>query len=330
MIAPDPDLVEFLRESGLAGVSETGDWSPLGGGVSSDIWRVETGKGVFCVKRARAQLKVPAEWNAPVGRNAMEWAYMEVVSAIAPRRVPQPIAHDPARGLFAMEWLPPDRYVLWKTELMAGRVDAAFAGEVGALLGQIHSATARDYSLPERFATDENFEALRIDPYLKTTARAHPGLADIINDIVEITAATRKALVHGDVSPKNILCSPEGLVLLDAECAWFGDPAFDLAFCLKHLVIKTYALEGGAKALTAAFKTFASAYFAEVDWEPSETLELRAARLLPALTLARIDGKSPVEYLNQAQSEALRTASFRAVAAEPTTLEMARDILSVE
>lgn len=327
MIPPEPVLVEFLRDHGLAGADETGNWVPLTGGVSSDIWRVETRVGAFCVKRALAQLKVAAEWTAPVGRNAMEWAYMEVAAAIAPGAVPRPIAHDADRGLFAMSWLAPDRHPLWKAELLAGRVDPGFAGEVGTLVGRIHAATARDSSLPARFATDDSFEALRIEPYLRTTARAHPGLAAIFNDIADTTAATHKVLVHGDVSPKNILCGPEGPVLLDAECAWFGDPAFDLAFCLNHLVIKARVVDGAAEGLVAAFDRFSAAYLAHVDWEPAPALERRATMLLPALALARVDGKSPVEYLDEGQRDALRAAARRALAGRPSRLRVAREAL---
>jgi Ser/Thr protein kinase RdoA (MazF antagonist) len=115
--------------------------------------------------------------------------------------------------------------------------------------------------------------------------------------VLKRTAAKRVALVHGDVSPKNILIGPHGPVLLDAECAWFGDPAFDIAFCLNHLLLKCLVRPHGRKTLFAAFDALAEAYFEEVKWEPRADLENRAATLLPALLLARVDGKSPLEYI---------------------------------
>lgn len=327
MIDPDANLVDFLRGSGLAQGDECGNWTPLSGGVSSDIWRVETSRGAVCVKRALAQLKVAAEWYAPVGRNAMEWAYMQVAGEIAPGAVPRPLAHDPARGLFAMEWLRPQDHRLWKSELLAGRVDPAFAKAMGALLGRIHAATACDPDIPARFATDESFDALRIEPYLRATAHAHPDRAEAIEAIALATASTRRVLVHGDVSPKNILCGPHGPVLLDAECAWFGDPAFDLAFVLNHLVIKARVVAGADRALRASFDALRDAYLQAVDWEPREELEARAANLLAALALARVDGKSPLEYLDEAQRQGLRAAALAALAAGARTLEQVRDIL---
>jgi hypothetical protein len=114
---------------------------------------------------------------------------------------------------------------------------------------------------------------------------------------VHATSGTRRALVHGDVSPKNILLGSDGPVFLDAECAWYGDPAFDLAFCLNHLLLKCLWVPGAREAFLACFRALAEAYLGGVDWEPRPELELRAARLLPGLLLARVDGKSPVEYL---------------------------------
>lgn len=325
---PEAELVAFLREQGLADADELGNWTPLAGGVSSDIWRVETRRGSVCVKRALAQLKVAAEWTASTDRNAYEWAYMELADRAAPGAVPRPIAHDAQRGLFAMAWLGPDRHRLWKAELLAGRIDAEIAAAVGDLLGRIHAATAADPQVPGRFATDANFHALRIEPYLLATAARHRDLSERLQAIARVTEETKRVLVHGDVSPKNILISPDGPVLLDAECAWWGDPAFDLAFCLNHLVIKARVVEDPAAALQLAFDWLAAAYLKHVTWEPSVAVESRAAALLPALALARVDGKSPVEYLDDAQRASLRSAARTALAAGETTLAGARATLS--
>jgi aminoglycoside phosphotransferase (APT) family kinase protein len=104
--------------------------------------------------------------------------------------------------------------------------------------------------------------------------------------------------VHGDVSPKNILAGPDGPVFLDAECAWFGDPAFDLAFCLNHLLLKCLWTPSARTRFLGCFDALKDAYFESVAWEPARQLEARTAALLPALLLARIDGKSPVEYID--------------------------------
>ena len=118
------------------------------------------------------------------------------------------------------------------------------------------------------------------------------------------TAATRLALVHGDVSPKNILIGPAGPVFLDAECACYGDPAFDLAFCLNHLLLKCLWTPDAAPAFLDCFDVLTETYLEGVAWEPPEALEARAAPLLAGLFLARIDGKSPVEYVTDKADKA--------------------------
>src|SRR5438105_9780265 len=157
----------------------------------------------------------------------------------------------------------------------------------------IHAASAHDAGLASRFANDALFHSIRLEPYLEATARAHRELAEALLTISHETLATHVALVHGDVSPKNILIGPRGPIFLDAECAWFGDPAFDLAFCLNHLLLKCLWVPSAAKRFLAAYDALEDAYVKRVTWEPTEDVERRTARLLPALMLGRIDGKSP-------------------------------------
>lgn len=294
---PDPRLDAFLIEHRLAAANEPASWHALTGGVSSDIWRVDLPERSLCVKRALSTLKVSARWEAPVSRNAYEWAWMQFAAQHCPENVPAPLAHDPVLGVFAMSFLAPAQHPVWKQQLMAGDVEIETAKAVGRLIGRLHRASAESSELAIAFDTGENFHALRLDPYLIATSARHPALAQRLGTLARHTASIRTALVHGDVSPKNILIGPKGPVLLDAECAWFGDPAFDLAFCLNHLLLKCLVRPDKAEALILSFKALTEAYFDEADWELRASLEARAAALLPALLLARVDGKSPVEYL---------------------------------
>lgn len=314
-------VLAFALDQGLLADGEPVTLTALAGGVSCDLWKVEMPGRTICVKLALARLKVAGEWLAPVSRNHVECDWLRYAALICPDQVPAVLADDPGGGLFAMEYLPPERYPLWKTCLLAGEVDARAAGDVGTLIGRIHARSAADRFAPARFATDDNFDALRIGPYLRATAMCHPDLADRLDHLAQRTASTRLALVHGDVSPKNVLLGPDGPVLLDAECAWFGDPAFDVAFCLNHLLLKSVLLPGQAAALLAAARALARGHAAFVDWEDPESLGRRVATLLPALALARIDGLSPVEYLDEAQRETVRRISRSLLQAPPEDLE---------
>jgi len=295
--AEQPNLREVMAGMGLLPAGVPARFTALTGGVSSDIVLVEAGDHRFCVKRALARLKVADDWRVPTGRNAAEAAWIRTVARWQPDAVPALLGEAPEAGLFAMAYLPPEDHPVWKAELAAGRSDPDFAASVGSRLAAIHAASAADPSVPARFANEAIFEAIRIGPYLRTAAERNPDLAGALNSIAEATLATKRALVHGDVSPKNILCGPRGPVFLDAECAWFGDPAFDLAFCLNHLLLKGAWFPERRAAYLTLFAALRRAYLAGVAWEPPAELECRTARLLPALLLARVDGKSPVEYL---------------------------------
>jgi len=304
VIAQAVELIAALRRMQLLAPDETPTLTALSGGVSSIIVLAHTAQGPVCVKRALPKLKVEADWFAPVARNRAEVAWLRIAGDVVPGAVPRILGEDETAMAFAMQWLDPQAYPVWKTSLRDGVADASTAHAVGSALAAIHVATADDANLARTFAHDAVFHALRLEPYLEASARAHPRHAAALRDLVAITAGTKRVLVHGDVSPKNILVGTSGPVFLDAECAWYGDPAFDLAFCLNHLLLKCQWRPMFAIDYLACFDSLAAAYLAAVDWEPRAAVEQRAARLLPGLLLARIDGKSPVEYLTAPQPKA--------------------------
>ena len=320
-----PDAVlAFLRRSGLAAQDENPAAEALAGGVSSDIWRVELARGKSCVKRALPRLRVAQIWEAPIERNRYERRWIETANRIVPGVAPRVLASDDEAGCFAMEDL--GALPLWKTELAAGRADPGFARAVGERLARIHGATAGDAQIAAEFATDASFYALRLEPYLAATARAHRDLAAPLEALIERTANTRLALVHGDVSPKNILVGPDGPVLLDAECAWYGDPAFDLAFCLNHMLLKCLWVPAASDDYLNCFDSLYGTYLKGCSWEEPSDLEARAASLLPGLLLARVDGKSPVEYVtDESQKERVRRAARALLIDPPSRLQQVRD-----
>lgn len=270
------------------------------------IVRVEEGGSYFCAKSALPKLKVDADWQVPVHRNQTEVAWMRVAASLVPKAVPEILGDDADQNIFAMQWLNPISYPVWKQQLLNGLVHADFAANVGSLMGKIHAGTANDMALAAKFGNDADFDALRLDPYLRATATLHPQVADRLMGLSDLTAQSKFALIHGDISPKNILAGPDGPVFLDAECATYGDPAFDLAFCLNHLILKIVYSPAIADALADSFQQLVQSYLAQVHWEPVADLEARASSLLPVLALARVDGKSPVEYLDTDKQNQVR------------------------
>ena len=292
-------LKDALSRLGLWQGDGLPPFEALPGGVSSDIWRIDLPDGPICIKRALAKLRVEMDWRVPVERNAYEVAWMETARAVEPDAAPEILASDPQAGFFAMPYLDPATHSSWKDELRQGRADPATAAEVGRRIGHIHAATAGRDEIARHFPTDEIFHAIRLEPYLEATAARHPDLRHILFGLSRRTAGEKHALVHGDVSPKNIMIGPKGPVFLDAECAWYGDPVFDIAFCLNHMLLKSLWNIEARELFHECYGAMAPAWLDQVDWEPAAVAEARAASLLPGLFLGRVDGKSPVEYVTQ-------------------------------
>lgn len=324
-------LYGALNRMDLIAAGERPPLTALAGGVSSDIHRVELAAGPVCVKRALARLKVAADWQAPVERNRWEVAWLRAAQSIVPGFAPRILGEDVESATFAMEYLAPDTHPVWKAQLRDGVIDPAVAALLARRLVRVHAATAGDAAVARRFETDAIFHSIRLEPYLLATARRHPECGPALHALERTTATTRLALVHGDVSPKNILTGPHGPILLDAECAWYGDPAFDLAFCLNHMLLKCLWRPQWRVQYLACFDALAGAYLEAVDWEPRERIESRAARLLPGLFLGRVDGKSPVEYLNdEADKDRVRRVAGALLLAPVERLAAVRDAWDAE
>ena len=313
-----PALMRMLCELNLAGDGDEIHVQMLTGGVSSNIFRIDLQSGPACVKQALPKLKVEKEWYVPTNRVLAEIDWLTAAARIVPGNVPRILGADRVRGAFVMEFLAglPN----WKVKLLAGHVEQSVGIQVASVLAQMHQSTAADPNIAREFAQDANFYALRLEPYLLEAARVHPDLAVQLTCLVETTKSTRLALVHGDISPKNILLRGDSPILLDAECAWYGDPAFDLAFLLNHTLLKSVHVPDCASAFEDLYLNIVATYMQRVSWEDPCGFDERCARLLPGLLLARIDGKSPVEYLAQVDRARIRVAARALVLQPPSTL----------
>lgn len=299
-LTPDDsaEIIKSLARMRLIGESETPLLTPLTGGISSLIVRATTRGGNLCLKRALPQLKVAVEWKVSVERNAAEVGWMRIASRVAPGSVPEILGEDIRGRAFAMSWLDPARYPVWKAQLLDGIANSATARAVAGIISRVHSECAHDPEIALQFANDDDFRAIRLDPYFGAANAAHPECAAALGELIARTASTKLTLVHGDVSPKNVLVGDDGPLILDAECAWYGDPAFDIAFCLTHLCLKCVWRPETTRNYLACFDAFATESIKRCSWEPQADLEARTCALLAGMLLARIDGKSPVEYIS--------------------------------
>ncbi|MDA1067252.1 MAG: phosphotransferase [Verrucomicrobia bacterium] len=293
----------------------------LTGGVSSEIFLVTDGASRLVVKQALGKLMVKDDWFADTSRNESEYDYIQYVYQIVPQCVPR-VLHK-GNGYFAMEYLG-DGFENWKEQLLGKVWEAEYAKTAGCVLAKIHDASRGDAVAAKRFNNDQNFWDLRIEPYIVTTGKRHPELSSLFEEEAKRLRNHKECLVHGDFSPKNILVSESRLVALDCEVANFGDPVFDYCFLLNHLLLKAlfHGSEGGG--LRPLVESFMDGYGSVIKMSPreSEAFSIRGSRLLAMLLLARVDGKSPVEYLTEEpQKEFVRRFVYRTLHSKTMRLE---------
>jgi 5-methylthioribose kinase len=312
----------FLDES-LAGDSASAEIEFLTGGVSSIVVRVVIDGGCFVIKQALPQLRAQVTWLSRPERSLIEARCAAVLSGLVPGSVLDVLRVVPGEYLFTMPCAPEGSRT-WKADLMRGDVQTGIARAAGTLLGAIHTRTAALGELATTFADRSFFTELRLQPYLHHAALRHPELAAELAWLADRLWEPGICLVHGDYSPKNLLVTPTGgLILLDHEVAHWGQPAFDVAFVLSHLCLKSVHFGGVGGHLGAAVDLLAA--YREASTVADAATGTLGARLLAGLMLARVDGKSPVEYLTHRDEETVRALAGRVLRGGDVDLEAVFD-----
>ncbi|RIK82702.1 MAG: phosphotransferase [Planctomycetota bacterium] len=332
---------DYLRQTGKASAADRIVVRELAGGVSNAVFyvRVQTAddapENSFVLKQARPQLRVAQPWFCNVERNWRELAVLRICQSILESQPPHVETADDLRATtpavlwedrenfaFAMTAAPMNHGV-WKQWLLTGG-GANFAAHArnghiatacGRLLARLHSGSWRDKAIRAELGDTAIFDALRIDPYYRTIAAVHADLRLHVERLIDSLAEHPLALVHADFSPKNLLVYPSGdrteLMMVDFETGHFGDPAFDLGFFLTHLVLKACYFAPLSTPLIGLANDFWAAYFVTLGLHTADDqrdLARRAMQHLGACIVARLDGKSPVDYLDEPQRrDAART-----------------------
>lgn len=294
----------------------------LGGGVSNNVVLVEDGSLRIVLKQSIPRLRVRDEWLADRSRIFREWDAIEALGPVLPRgRLPELLFRDDARFLYAMR-AASGQCRDWKTRLLAGECSSQAARLAGATLGLAIRGTWNREEFRGAFSDSTAFGQLRTDPYYRTVGSRHPELSGSVEAWIAQSARRKVALVHGDWSPKNLLVREGGLVCIDFECAHYGDPSYDAGFMLNHLILKAFR----QPALSREYFRLARIALAwTLGMLPGEALgwfEAASLRHLAFLMLARIDGKSPVEYLtHDSVRERVRSLALHLIHRAPESLE---------
>ncbi len=294
----------------------------LPGGVSNLTIQVQTPDGCYVLKQALEKLRVKMDWYSDVRRIHVETDCMRLLGErIGTELIPEIFFEDRENYLYVMASAPAGAST-WKGQLLLGEVNLHIAERLGRLLGEIHQRTHdQGAEIAQQFDNDEFFIQLRVDPYYNTIAKVHTELADEINSLSQQMLKNKLCLVHGDYSPKNILVKGEQIMLIDFEVAHHGDPVFDLAFFLTHLRLKAFHLPNHRDVLYESIRRFWKAYTAAVTFLNPDTFEPRFIRHWGCVLLARLDGKSPAEYLQSPTKEIIRPYSKQLIRGEMERIE---------
>jgi 5-methylthioribose kinase len=262
------------------------------------------------LKQALAKLRVDVDWFSSPARIAVEAKALRCLNRLAPPgTTPAFIFEDLTQHLMGMEAIP-EEHENWKTVLLSGRIISDHFEQFGLLLGAIHRRSSEAISeVSQLFSDTTYFENLRLEPYYLYAGRNTEEASDFLNALARETLLHKDCLVHGDFSPKNTLIYQNKLILLDYEVVHVGDPGFDLGFALTHFLSKAHHLPTERYRLACAAELFWHVYheeIAQLNW--AKELEQRAVRHTLGCLLARVAGKSPLEYLTSAEVTRQRDA----------------------
>lgn len=317
-----PDaLIEYLRVHNYITPDETPQITPLSGGVSNRTVLVERASGeAWVIKQALEKLRVQVDWFSSPQRIHREAEGLRWLMTLAPAgSVPAFVFEDHDAHLLGMSAVP-QPHANWKTLLLNGEIHPNHVRQFAALLAAVHRRAAEQKeAVQAAFADTSFFESLRLEPYYAYSATQVPEAADFLRGLMDETRACKLTLVHGDYSPKNILVYQGRLVLLDHEVIHFGDPAFDLGFSLTHLLSKGHHIVPNRTDFANAAQQYWQVYTRDNPLASTE-LEARAVRHTLACLLARVAGRSPLEYLNPDERDRQRTAVTALMAHPPQTI----------
>ena len=325
-------LRQYLLSRGYLEKDERVVITQLGGGVANDVFKVESPRGAAVFKQALDRIRVKSHWVIDAERSNVEKDALKLMRRIlGPEYVPAVIFEDEANFIFGIEFAP-EGSEEWKQRLLRGEVDFDIAGQVAGLLAKIHNETFESKEVMRRFDQQQRFLECRVNPYYETIARRHPKLAGPIKSEIARILTLRKVLVHADYSPKNILILPGAgrFWLLDPEAAHLGDPSFDIAFLLNHMLLKAVKVRQATATLLKAFLHMARTYGRAIQVFPADWIEEHACRELGLLLLARVDGKSPAEYLSERDKNIVRRSGVRIILERPKLYGAVAEILTQE
>ena len=297
------------------------DFKRLEGGVSSDVFKVKTKKKIYCLKRSLPKLRVEKEWFVDTKRIKYEYLWLKHCKKIIPNSIPNVYKFNNKKNYLILEYLNENKYKNLKTEFLRKKINLKIITKISKDLFKIHK-NSTGKNIKERFFNNsKNFYDLRLDAYFREVARVYPELNKKITKIIDNYKINSSTLIHGDFSPKNMLVYNKTIKYIDAETCNYGDPAFDLVFFANHLLIKSIHMPEKKNHFINSYKIFFDTYLNSLELSKRSIFLKRCIEMAPMMLLARIDGKSPVEYIAKKQKNKIRLLAFELIENSPKSLD---------
>jgi len=313
------DLKLYLSSRGLGMLEHR----VLPGAVSNRTVMTKLADGSsIVVKQARDRLKSDSEWFSDPKRIRHEALAMEWLPRWTPLgSIPKLIFFDEPNFILAMEAISRP-HEEWKQQLLAGKIEEESFRKFGELLASIHRGSYEEGSLVRPLFEDQSFFfSLRLEAYYLFTAQQVREVSSFLHQLVKDCRTRRFALVHGDYSPKNILVCGKRLILLDHEAANFGDPTFDVGFGMTHFLSKALHIRTHRESIRDSAHSFWRTYEQGLPAAPEfSDVSERCVRQTLGCSLARVAGKSLLEYLTPEERAQQRRIVLGLIARPPATM----------
>lgn len=310
-IAEEKNLESYLLDRGVISKKDGYSMHYCNGGVSCTVAFVYAGQKPIIIKQALEKLKVKEDWFCDPNRMGIEYYSNKIYHRLAPDCAPEVYFYDEKNYIYGREAVP-EHCSMWKADLMSGLLDFSVAEKIANTLALVHNSCAGDKEVARIFDDKKIFYELRISPYIEFTVGKHPELTEFAKPIIKELMESKITLVHGDFSPKNFMVAGRNVSILDYEVAHYGHPSFDIAFLSNHLILKAVKNKQWAGAYFSMLNYILGIYFSKIVCIPALELEKSFIQLLSLLMLARVDGKSPVEYLTlEKDKELVRAMAYR-------------------
>jgi len=302
-------------------------YKKLKGGVSSEVYKIKTSKNIYCIKRSLKKLLVKKDWYADTSRIKYEYLWLKHCKNFIPNSVPKLYYYNDKEKYFSLEYFDERKFRTLKELFFKRLINKDVIKKISLDLQTIHLKSANIPTKKIFSNNNKNFYDLRLDAYFNEIGRVHVNLQNHVRLINKNYYKFSTTLVHGDFSPKNILVNNKTIKIIDAETCNFGDPVFDLVFFTNHLLIKSLIIPEIKEKLLESYLYFYNIYFSNLKNNEIESYLKRIIKMTPIMLLARVDGKSPVEYIHKKNiKDKIRQKSMQLI---NTRIKNLKDIVKI-